>query len=107
MEVIQLEMYNQHKVELQRFERACEQIVQLNGKLDELSRRYKNAIDNNNKIFRYSLRSRMLVVEGMLTTYCNYANVKKQQLMSIRHALCGRSSDEMDMSEDSQDSDEE
>lgn len=78
------ELYHQHGVELRRFQKACDQILQLNGKLDGLIRRYKVAMDTNNKVFRYSLRSRMLVVEGMLTAYCNYANLKKQEILKLR-----------------------
>jgi hypothetical protein len=60
------------------------------------------ARDNNNKIFRYSLRSRMLVIEGMLTTYCSYAKIKKMEIMKLRHNLNNGtdSEDEEFLSED-------
>ena len=88
------EIYRQHNVELKRFQRACDQILQLNKKLDDLSRRYMSAKENNNKLFQYSLRSRMLVVEGMLTSYCNYANVKKIEIMRLRSKLKEENTDE-------------
>jgi hypothetical protein len=93
-------IYHQHDIELARFQRACEQILHLNGKLDEISKRYMFARDNNNKIFRYSLRSRMLVIEGMLTAYCSYAKIKKMEIMKPRHNLGTDSEDEEFSSED-------
>lgn len=91
------EIHHQHNVELRRFQRACDQILQLNGKLDDLSRRYMSARDNNNKLFRYSLRSRMLVVEGMLSAYCSYAEVKKEEILKLRRQLANENNvqDEM------------
>jgi hypothetical protein len=81
------EISHQHDVEYQRFKRACTQILQLNGKLDDLNKRYKAAMAANDKNFRCTLRSRMLVVEGVLTTYTNYANVKKQKILILRRQL--------------------
>ena len=82
-----LAMYHQHDVELVRFQRACHQILQLNGRLDEISKRYMSARDNNNKLFRYSLRNRMLIIEGMLTAYCSYAKMKKSEILKLRSKL--------------------
>ena len=93
------EIIYQHDVELIKFKRACDQILQLNGRLDEISKRYLSAKDNNNKLFRYSLRNRMLIIEGMLTAYCNYAKLKKSELIKLRSKLNG-SEDEYISSDD-------
>jgi len=71
----------------QRLRRACNQIIQLNARLDGLHRRYVIAKDQNDKCFRMSLRNRILVTEGMLTAYCNYAHNKKDEVINLRHEL--------------------
>jgi hypothetical protein len=81
------QIYHQHNIEMVRFQRACDQILQLNAKLDEINKRYKSARDNNNKLFRYSLRNRMLVIEGMLTAYGGYAKMKKSEILKLRSKL--------------------
>ena len=81
------EIIYQHDVELIKFKQACDQILQLNGRLDEISKRYFSAKDNNNKLFRYSLRNRMLIIEGMLTAYCGYAKLKKSEIVRLRSKL--------------------
>ena len=86
---IKNEMYYQHDIELAKFQRACNQIINLNGKLDEIIKRYQSAKDNNNRHFRYSLRNRMLVIEGMLTAYCSYAKMKKSEILTLRRNLNG------------------
>ena len=48
-----------------RFRRACDQIVLLNQKLGEVQKRYKNARRTNNRSFRYNLRLKLAVVEGV------------------------------------------
>jgi hypothetical protein len=98
---MKLAMYHQHNVELVRFQRACDQILQLNGKLDEISKRYMSAKDNNNKLFRYSLRNRMLIIEGILTAYCSYAKMKKSEILKLRRKLnAGIDSDNEELSSD-------
>jgi transposase len=84
---MKIEIYHQHNIEMVRFQRACEQILQLNGKLEEISKRYMSAKDSNNKLFRYSLRNRMLIIEGMLTAYCGYAKMKKSEILELRRKL--------------------
>ena len=103
------QMFHQHNVELNRFQRACDQIIQLNGKLDSLGRRYLAAKDNNNKCFRYALRSRILVVEGMLTAYTNYAKWKKIDIIKLRQLLADgrvRTATDIDTSDDETDFDQ-
>lgn len=72
-----------------RFRRACEQIVLLNQKLEELQRRYNRAKDINQKSFRYSLRLRLSVLEGIRNTYFDYAHAKAEQVGELRRDLFG------------------
>lgn len=83
------EMYAQLYESQRRFQRACDQMLLLNNRLTALNRRYNNAKIDDQKIFRYRLRMRVLVVEGMLSAYCNYACLKKNEVLDLRFKLYG------------------
>lgn len=72
-----------------RFKRACEQIVQLNYSLDALQQRYNKAKKDNNKSFRYSLRLRIAVVDGMRNMYYDYAHNKAETIADLRREMFG------------------
>lgn len=72
-----------------RFKRACEQIVQLNYSLDALQQRYNKAKKDNHKSFRYSLRLRIAVVDGMRNMYYDYAHKKAETIAELRQELFG------------------
>lgn len=68
------------KTELQqteiRFRKACNQINLLNRKMESIHKRYNCAKKNNHRVFRYKLRLRLAVVEGLRNMYYEYANKK-------------------------------
>ena len=72
-----------------KFRKACKQIVQLNFKLGELQDRYMKAKRTNNRSFRYSLRLRLAVIEGMRNTYYEYAHKKAEMVADMRRKLFG------------------
>ena len=72
-----------------RFKRACEQIVQLNYSLDALQQRYNKAKKDNHRSFRYSLRLRIAVVDGMRNMYYDYAHKKAETVAELRRELFG------------------
>ena len=72
-----------------RFKRACEQIVQLNYSLDALQQRYSKAKNDNNRSFRYSLRLKIAVVDGMRNMYYDYAHKKAESIAELRQELFG------------------
>lgn len=72
-----------------RFKRACEQIVQLNYSLDSLQQRYNKAKKDNHRSFRYSLRLRIAVVDGMRNMYYDYAHKKAEAVAELRQELFG------------------
>jgi len=76
-----------------RFRRACEQIVQLNYKFDDLQCRYLKAKKENMRTFRYSLRLRLAVVEGMRNTYYDYAHRKAETVAELRKEMYGEEVD--------------
>ena len=77
-----------------RFHRACVQINHLNDKLENLQRRYVKAKSDDDKFFRYSLRMRLLTVEGIIKCYCQYACLKKNEVLDLRFKLFGEAPDE-------------
>ncbi|KAH3734876.1 hypothetical protein DPMN_041327 [Dreissena polymorpha] len=87
-------MYAQLYESERRFQRACDQITFLNGKLEDFNKRYERAIRNEDKCFRYKLRMRILVAEGLLQTYCQYACLKKNEVLDLRFKLYGENPDE-------------
>jgi hypothetical protein len=66
-----------------RFRRACEQIVLLNHKLEDLQRRYARAKSENRKSFRYSLRLRLAVVEGLRNTFMTMHTGRQTMLLNF------------------------
>ena len=80
-------MYAQLYESQRRFQRACDQIAHLNGKLEDLHFRYKKAREARDKCFRYSLRMRIMAVEGMVKMYAQYACLKKNEVLDLRFKL--------------------
>ena len=72
-----------------RFRRACEQIVQLNYKLDDLQSRYLKAKRDNHRSYRYSFRLRLAVAEGLRNMYYDYAHKKAEDVAELRKDLYG------------------
>ena len=56
-----------------RFERACSQVRQLNLRLDDIEARFERSMANGNDIYRYNLRLKMCVMEGIRNYYFEYA----------------------------------
>ena len=83
-----------------RFRRACEQIVQLNNKLDELQSRYLGAKRDGLRTFRYNYRLRLSVIEGLRNMYYDYAHQKAEDISGLRKDLYGEIVDVVSGSED-------
>ena len=87
-------MYAQLYESQRRFQRACDQINHLNVKLEDINNRYMKAKADDHKSYRYTLRMRLLVVEGTLKTFCHYACLKKNEVLDLRFKLYGENPDE-------------
>jgi len=66
------------------FKHACDEIIGLNRKLDELSKRYEKASRENRRSFRYSLRLRMAVTEGVRNMFYEFATAKADEITDLR-----------------------
>ena len=58
--------------------------MQLNRRLDEMAKRYDKASRENHRSFRYSLRLRMAVTEGVRNMYYEYAANKADEITNLR-----------------------
>lgn len=87
-----------------RFRRACEQVVLLNNKLQDLQVRYDRARRNELRSFRYNIRLRMSGVEGVRNAYYEYARQKADKVLYLRHKI--RSTVVIDCEDDSSSSEE-
>ena len=72
-----------------KFRKACIQITLLNTTLQEMQQRYRRAKADNFKCFRYNLRLKLAVVEGVRNTYYDYAHIKAEQVAELRQQLFG------------------
>lgn len=70
-----------------RFRRACEQVILLNNKLQDLQVRYDRARRDELRSFRYNIRLRMSGVEGVRNAYYEYARQKADKVLYLRHKI--------------------
>jgi len=71
----------------QKLLRSCERVVLLNDKIRGLSSRYQQARSANIKSFRYNIRIRLAVVEGVRNMYYEYARDRAEEVAELRKAL--------------------
>ena len=81
------ELYAKLHDSQRRFNRACDQILLLNSRLRCIRKRYNLARSSDSKTFRFPLRMRMMVTEGLIKTYYHYADVKRAEILECRAEL--------------------
>lgn len=81
----------------ERFHGACHQIELLKTRLREMTSRYSHAKNYDYKTFRYIIRIRIMVIEGLIASYYKYACRKRKQAYSLRRQLYG---EDLDISDD-------
>ncbi|KAL3886669.1 hypothetical protein ACJMK2_026649 [Sinanodonta woodiana] len=72
-----------------KFRKACDQIIILNRKMESVQKRYNRANEANFGIFRYKLRLRLAIIEGVRNVYFEYANRKANNIVNLRRELYG------------------
>lgn len=70
-----------------RFNRACDQILLLNTRLQGLQKRYKSARSSDYNSFRFPIRMRILIAEGLVKRYYHYADIKRSEILEICNQL--------------------
>ncbi|WAR28898.1 hypothetical protein MAR_014602 [Mya arenaria] len=71
------------------FRCACDQIILLNRRMEGVLFRYHAARANTNRGFRYKLRLRLAIVEGIRNMFYEYANRKASEIVNLRRELFG------------------
>ena len=72
-----------------KFRKACIQLKLLNKQLTDTKDRYSRAKDDNFRCFRYNLRLKLAVIEGVRNMYYDYAYVKAEDVARLRQDLFG------------------
>ena len=75
-----------------KFQLACSQIVLLNNNIDEITVRHRRAAGDNRKSYRYTLRLRLVTLEGIRNQFHKYAARVAdilQYLQSKLYTECG------------------
>ena len=85
--------YEESQTELEvserKFRSACTQINILNKQLEEVKARYQQAKLDNFHRFRYNLRLKLAVVEGVRNMYYEYAHVQAEEVARLRYRIYG------------------
>lgn len=99
-------MYAQlHEAE-KRMRNAYRQITLLNERLENERQRYQKAYEENSRTWRYNLRMKVVIIEGMINVYYEYLCLKKVEIKDLRLKLFGEEvSDDDDDDEDGSDND--
>jgi len=71
----------------EKFNRACQQISGLSRQLGQVKTRYSRARADNSKHFRYKLRLKLTVIQGVRDMYCEYARRKAEEIMLRRENM--------------------
>ena len=87
MAMKKFEMYAKLSDSQHRFNRACDQILFLSTRLNGLKKRYLSAKSSDYKTFRFPLRVRMMVAEGLVKRYYHYADMKRSEILHLRCEL--------------------
>lgn len=88
-----------------RFRTACSQIIHLNLKVKDMQGRYDRAKQENRRSFRYHLRLRLAVLEGVRNMYNDYAHEKANEIMKLRRDISQQSPFQSTEEEDMSDTD--
>lgn len=70
--------------------KACQQMLLLSDKLEYLKNKYEKAVADNIKSFRYPLRMRIVVLEGVINMYYQYTSEKHREAEMLRYELFGQ-----------------
>ena len=57
--------------------------------MDDMKQRYNQAKTDNFRCFRYNLRLKLAVIEGVRNMYYDYAYAKAEKVAELRHDLYG------------------
>jgi ABC-type phosphate transport system auxiliary subunit len=72
-----------------KLKKSCAQITSMNRQLEDMTKRYVKAKNENFQRFRYNLRLKLAVVEGVRNMYYEYAFIQATNVADLRRRLYG------------------
>ena len=85
---VQCQFFNLKDAEM-KFQKACIQIVLLNKQLENFKGWYSKAKEDNLRSFRYNLRLKLAIIEGVRNMYYDYAYMKAEKVAALSNDLFG------------------
>ena len=70
-----------------KFRKACSQLILINNLMDKIEERYNRALEHGRKSYRYILRLRICVLEGIRSAFYDYASKKADELEDMQRTL--------------------
>lgn len=77
-----------HQLE-DKFYKACDQIVIIDRKLQDMTHRYNNANRDGHRSMRYNRRLQLVTLEGVRAAFYQYAEITADQMTELRCQLYG------------------
>ena len=88
-----------------KFQHSCNQILILNSRIEDAQSRFDHAITSRQSTFRYSIRLRLVTLEGIRNMFYEYASRVSERLESLQHQLAEAGPYEMEYDGEAFDSD--
>ena len=73
-----------------RTQKACQQMISLSNHLQYLKNKYEKAVHDNLRSYRYPLRMRIVVLEGVINMFYQYTSEKHSEAEALRYELFGQ-----------------
>ena len=89
-----------HQLE-DKFYKACDQIILIDRKLQDMTLRYNNANKDGHRSMRYNRRLQLVTLEGVRAAFYRYAETTADKMTELRCQLYG---DEILLEDDAYDS---
>ena len=70
-----------------KFQHSCNQILILNSRIEDAQSRFDHAITNRQSTFRYSIRLRLVTLEGIRNMFYEYASRVSERLETLQLQL--------------------
>ena len=81
-------------------QKACQQMILLSDRLQRLKNKYEQAVSDNIRSYRYPLRMRIVVLEGVINMFYQYTSEKNSEAEILRYKLFGQDPDYSAFEED-------
>jgi len=77
-----------HQLEV-KFYKACDQIIMIDRKLQDMTLRYNHANKDGHRSMRYNRRLQLVTLEGVRAAFYQYADTAAERMTELRCQLHG------------------